>query len=59
MDEDFTAMSDPEFLAARRRVREELEHTPEHELSPELTARYQKLDEEFLRRASLAWTQAR
>jgi hypothetical protein len=59
MDEDFSAMSDPDFLAERRRVREELEHTPEHELSPELTARYQKLDEEFLRRASLAWTQAR
>jgi hypothetical protein len=59
MDEDFSAMSDPDFLAERRRIREELEHTPEHELSPELTARYQKLDEEFLRRASLAWTQAR
>jgi hypothetical protein len=59
MDEDYGAMSDPDFLAERRRVREELEHTPEHELSPELTARYQKLDEEFLRRASLAWAQAR
>jgi hypothetical protein len=59
MDEDFSAMSDPDFLAERRRIREELEHTPEHELSPELTARYEKLDEEFLRRASLAWTQAR
>ncbi len=59
MDEDYGAMSDPDFLAERRRVREELEHTPEHEVSPELTARYQKLDEEFLRRASLAWAQAR
>jgi hypothetical protein len=59
MDEDFSAISDPDFLAERRRVREELEHTPEHEVSPELTARYQRLDEEFLRRASLAWTQAR
>jgi hypothetical protein len=59
MDEDFSAISDPDFLAERRRVREELEHTPEHELNPELTARYQKLNEEFLRRASLAWTQAR
>ena len=59
MDEDFSAMSDPDFLAERRRIREELEHTPEHELSPELTSRFQKLDEEFLRRASLAWTQAR
>jgi hypothetical protein len=59
MDEDFSAMTDPDFLAARRRLREELEHIPEHELNPELTARYQKFDEEFLRRASLAWTQAR
>jgi hypothetical protein len=30
----------------------------EHEVSPTLAARYQKLNEEFLRRASLAWTQA-
>jgi hypothetical protein len=59
MDEDFAAMNDPDFLAERRRVREELEHTPADELTPELTARYQQLDEEFLRRASLAWTQAR
>jgi hypothetical protein len=62
MDENFTAMSDPDFLAERRRVREELEHTlehtPEHEVSAELTARYQELDEEFLRRASLAWMPA-
>jgi hypothetical protein len=59
MDENFSAMSDPDFLAERRRVREVLEHTPEHEVSAELSARFQKLDEEFLRRASLAWTQAR
>jgi hypothetical protein len=39
-------------------VREELEHTPENELSPELAARYRQLDDEFLRRASAAWTQA-
>lgn len=59
MDEDFSAMSDPDFLVMRRRAREELEHASEHEASPELTARYQRLDEEFLRRASLAWTQPR
>jgi hypothetical protein len=59
MDEDFSAMSDPDFLAERSRVREELEHTPEPEVSPELLARFQQLDEEFLRRASLAWAQAR
>ena len=59
MDEDFSTMSDPDFLAERRRVREELEHRPEYEVSPELAARYQELDQEFLRRASLAWTRAR
>lgn len=59
MDEDFSAMNDPDFLAERRRVREELERTPEHELSPKLAALCQRLDEEFLRRASLAWVQAR
>lgn len=59
MDEDFSAMSDPDFLAERRRVREELEHTPEHKVRPELAVRYQRLDEEFLRRASIAWAQAR
>ena len=57
MDENFSVLSDPDFLALRRRVREELEHTPEHEISPSLAARYARLDEEFLRRASPAWTQ--
>ena len=56
--EDFTELDDPAFIAARRRVREALEHMPEHEVSPALAARYQMLNEEFLRRASLAWTQA-
>jgi hypothetical protein len=57
-DEDFTQLNDPEFLAMRRRVREELEHTPEHALTTELKARYEALNDEFLRRASAAWTQA-
>jgi hypothetical protein len=56
--EDFTELDDPAFIAARRRVREALEHMPEHEVSPALAVCYQKLNEEFLRRASLAWTQA-
>jgi hypothetical protein len=56
-DADFTQLDDPEFLAMRRRVREELEHTPGHAASAELTARYEALDEEFLRRATAAWTQ--
>jgi hypothetical protein len=55
--DDFSRLDDPEFLE-RRRVREELEHTPENQLSPGLAARYQQLDDEFLRRASAAWAQA-
>jgi hypothetical protein len=50
---DPTQLDDPEFLAERRRVREELEHQPE--VSAELSARYEVLDEEFLRRARVAW----
>jgi hypothetical protein len=52
-DADLTRLDDPEFLAERRRVREELEHQPE--ASAELSARYEVLDEEFLRRARVAW----
>jgi hypothetical protein len=55
-DEDFTQLDDQAFLAERRRVREELEHTPEHEMSAILTDRYKRLNDEFLRRARLAWT---
>jgi hypothetical protein len=57
MDEsdDFRQLDDPEFLAERKRVREALEHQPE--ASAELTARYERLDEEFLRRARIAWGQ--
>jgi hypothetical protein len=55
-DEDFTQLDDAAFLAERRRVREELEHTPEHEVSTSLTDRYAMLNDEFLRRARLAWT---
>ena len=54
-EDDLTTMDDPDFLAERRRVREELEHTPEREVSSALIERYWRLDEEFLRRARLAW----
>jgi hypothetical protein len=57
--DDFTQLDDPTFLAERRRVREELEHTPQNAVSPQAAARYQAMDEEFLRRARLAWAQAR
>jgi hypothetical protein len=56
--DDFSQLGDPEFLAERKRVREELEHTPEQAVSPELAARYERLNDEFLRRARIAWTQA-
>lgn len=49
MDEDFSALSDPEFLAERRRVRGMVE---------ELTGRLAQLDDEFIRRASVAWQES-
>jgi hypothetical protein len=57
-DDDITTMDDPQFLDERRRVREELDRLPPHQVSDKLTARYQKLNDEFLRRARIAWTQA-
>jgi hypothetical protein len=54
-DEDLSQLADPEFLAERRRVREALEHQPA--ATAELTARYQELTAEFLRRAQIAWRQ--
>jgi hypothetical protein len=58
-DKDLTQLDDPEFLAERRRVREELEQASGHSASPELAARYQQLDDEFIRRAAAAWNKAR
>jgi hypothetical protein len=56
--DDLSQLDDLAFLAERRRVRDELEHTPENQANDELTARLQRLNEEFLRRARIAWTQA-
>jgi hypothetical protein len=53
--EDVTTMDDPDLIAERRRVREVLEHTPDHEISPELRSCFRRLDDEFVRRASAAW----
>jgi hypothetical protein len=55
-DDDITTMDDPQFLDERRRVREELEHLCAGEVSDTLAARYQMLNEEFLRRARIAWS---
>jgi hypothetical protein len=54
-EEDFTHLDDPAFLAKRARVREELEHTPDHEVTPELRNSFRRLDDEFVRRARAAW----
>jgi hypothetical protein len=47
--DEFMGMSDPDFLAERRRVRETIEA---------LTERYRVINMEFDRRAGSAWTQA-
>jgi hypothetical protein len=46
---DYTLLDDPALLAARAKVRAELD---------EITARYQQLTDEFDRRARAAWTRA-
>jgi hypothetical protein len=52
-DTDLSQLDDPAFLTERRRVREALEHRPEASL--ELAERYRRLNDEFLRRARIAW----
>jgi hypothetical protein len=47
--DEFTQLDDPEFLAERRRVRENLEA---------LQARMIKFDDEFIRRAGAKWASA-
>lgn len=49
MDEDFSVLSDPDFLAERKRVRETIEA---------LTERLARLDDEFTRRATASWQEA-
>jgi hypothetical protein len=54
---DFTTLSDPDFLAERRRVREQLEHVPDQ--SPDrarLATLRAALDQEFDRRTRAAWS---
>lgn len=50
MDEDFSSMSDPDFLAERKRVRETIEA---------LTERLARLDDEFIHRAAARWQEAK
>lgn len=83
-DDDFSHLSDPEFLAERRRVREELQRSQDRDIPApsasdrsalqhgasdpsacehgewaELAIRYDRLNEEFLRRAAAAWKGAK
>jgi hypothetical protein len=56
---DFTTMSDPEFLAERRRVREQFERALDQSADwTRLAALQAALDEEFIRRARAAWSAA-
>jgi hypothetical protein len=56
--QDLATLDDVAFLAERRRVRTLIEATPDGELSPVLAARYQRLNDEFDRRARAAWAPA-
>jgi hypothetical protein len=49
VSDDIRQMSDPDFLAERARVRETIEALHE---------RMAELDDEFLKRAGAAWTEA-
>ena len=49
VSDDIRQMSDPDFLAERARVRETIEALQE---------RMAELDDEFLKRAGAAWTEA-
>ena len=52
--QDITRLDDLELLVERRRVRGELEAHP----TPAVAERYERLDEEFIRRAGIAWGRA-
>jgi hypothetical protein len=54
-DSDFMMMGDPEFLAERARVRTQLQDAPDNAATAGLTALYERLNDEFDRRASAAW----
>ena len=56
---DFSTMTDPDFLAERRRVREQLEDLPDQSPDRARLARlYTAMDVEFDRRARAAWSTA-
>lgn len=56
---DFTRLDDQQLFAERRRVRQELEHLPEHSVDrADLGRLHAALTREFDRRARAAWTAA-
>jgi hypothetical protein len=54
---EYLTLDDPEFLTARVRVREQLEHAPADTIGrAELAALYAAMNAEFDRRAGRAWS---
>lgn len=59
MEQDYSELDDPAFLAERARVRDLLEHAPEQSVARAYLGRvFAALDEEFDRRARAAWARA-
>jgi hypothetical protein len=56
---DFRGLDDPAFLAARTRVRHQLEQDSMGTEYDDLARLYEAMNEEFCQRARIAWTQAR
>jgi hypothetical protein len=55
-DDDFSLLDDPAVIAERARVRGLLGPGPPEQADPALLDRYQRITEEFDRRASAAWS---
>lgn len=56
--QDFRTLDDPEFPAERRRVRDQLERQPEGADRDQLAGLYAAMNDEFCRRARIAWIPA-
>jgi hypothetical protein len=56
---DFRDLDDPTFLAARTRVRNQLQQDSAGAEDDDLARLYEAMNEEFCQRARIAWTQAR
>jgi hypothetical protein len=55
---DFRTLDDPAFLAERRHVRDQLEHKPAGSAGlDQLAELYAAMNDEFCRRARIAWTE--